>query len=211
MIFPILSINITEHIEHFISSMKTGVTVKQIEWYYGLASVDKASSLNFFTFIDYKIETLLFLSICGMLVLASFKASIKKVIFVSKCSMVVGLFLEFITMRLNNQELVAFVGSYKINVYTQSAKVFMLLVAVLLINMFFMQKEHTYALLLSLHTLVFLGVIMVSANNGFLLLITLENFSLLLYILTLTRKTYGGVAAGVKYFIFGTLGSIIIF
>jgi len=77
--------------------------------------------------------------------------------------------------------------------------------------MFFMQKEQSYSLILSLHTLVLLGVTMVSANNGFLLLITLENFSLLLYILTLTRKTYGGIAAGVKYFVFGTLGSIIIF
>jgi len=126
--------------------------------------------------------------------------------------MLVAAIAEFAAIKLGNVVgFTAFADSYKINIYTQSVKVFMLLVAILLINMFFMQKEQSYILILSLHTLVLLGTVMVSANNGFLLLITLENFSLMLYILTLSRKTYGGIAAGVKYFVFGTLGSIIIF
>jgi NADH:ubiquinone oxidoreductase subunit 2 (subunit N) len=77
--------------------------------------------------------------------------------------------------------------------------------------MFFMQNDRRSIIVLLLHTLVSVSIVMVSISNGFLLFITLETFSLLLYVLTLSRKTYGGIAAGVKYFVFGTLGSIIIF
>lgn len=109
------------------------------------------------------------------------------------------------------QSILAFQDSYKVNIYTQSTKIFVLVVAVLLLNLFFKQTEQTYLMILALHTLVLMGTVLISANNGFLLLIALENFSLQLYILTLTKKTYGGISAGVKYFVFGTLGSIIIF
>jgi NADH:ubiquinone oxidoreductase subunit 2 (subunit N) len=177
-----------------------------------LASLSKANDSSFFVFSTYKTETLLFLSLCVLLVLAALHVDIKKLVATSKFVIGLSALLEFITLRWGGLEhVVAFAESYKINSYTQSTKVLLLLVAVLLLNMFFMQNEQSYSLILCLHTLVFLSVILVSANNGFLLLITLENFSLLLYILTLKRKTHGGISAGVKYFVFGTLGSIIIF
>lgn len=48
-------------------------------------------------------------------------------------------------------------------------------------------------------------------NNFGLFIICLEGFSLTLYILATTKRTYGGVSAAVKYFIFGTLGSVLLY
>ena len=44
-----------------------------------------------------------------------------------------------------------------------------------------------------------------------LFIICLEGFSLSLYILATTGRTYGGVSAAIKYFVFGTLGSIFLY
>jgi NADH:ubiquinone oxidoreductase subunit 2 (subunit N) len=176
--------------------------------------MSKLTSVNFFTLEGYKIEILMFASLCALLVLASAKSSISATVRLSKGTMSLLMVWEFVSIKrggLEMNEILGFSESYKVTIYTQSAKIFILLLAVLLLNMFFMQQDQTHSLLLQLHTLVFLGLMLVSTNNGFLLLIVLESFSLLLYILTLSRKTYGGIAAGVKYFVFGTLGSIIIF
>jgi NADH-quinone oxidoreductase subunit N len=47
-----------------------------------------------------------------------------------------------------------------------------------------------------------------SADNLIVLLITLEGVSLASYILPTLGQTRGGVIAAVKYFVFGTVGSI---
>jgi len=53
--------------------------------------------------------------------------------------------------------------------------------------------------------------ILISAANFALLLLALEGFSLILYIMTTLDRSQGGVTAAVKYFTFGTLGSILLF
>jgi len=50
----------------------------------------------------------------------------------------------------------------------------------------------------------------ISSNNLALLFISLEGFSLILYILATVGRSNGGITAAVKYFIFGTAGSILI-
>lgn len=52
---------------------------------------------------------------------------------------------------------------------------------------------------------------LVGINNFGLFIICLEGFSLTLYILATAERTYGGISAAVKYFIFGTFGSILFY
>jgi NADH-quinone oxidoreductase subunit N len=44
-----------------------------------------------------------------------------------------------------------------------------------------------------------------------LFIVCLEGFSLTLYILASSSRTYGGISASIKYFVFGTLGSILLY
>lgn len=44
-----------------------------------------------------------------------------------------------------------------------------------------------------------------------LFLVCLEGFSLTLYILATVNRLYGGISAAIKYFVFGTLGSILLY
>lgn len=48
-------------------------------------------------------------------------------------------------------------------------------------------------------------------ENFALFLVCLEGFSLTLYILATTGRLYGGISAAIKYFAFGTLGSILLY
>lgn len=51
---------------------------------------------------------------------------------------------------------------------------------------------------------------MLSAGNLGLLFISLEGYSLILYVLASVGRLTGGVVSGVKYFAFGTIGSVFI-
>ena len=53
-----------------------------------------------------------------------------------------------------------------------------------------------------------LSLTIASCVNFAILLLALEGFSLLLYVVTTIDRSHGGVVAAVKYFTFGTLGSI---
>jgi NADH-quinone oxidoreductase subunit N len=53
--------------------------------------------------------------------------------------------------------------------------------------------------------------ILLEVTDFALFIICLEGFSLSLYILATTGRTYGGVSAAIKYFVFGTLGSIFLY
>lgn len=48
-------------------------------------------------------------------------------------------------------------------------------------------------------------------SNFGLFIVCLEGFSLTLYILATVGRTYGGISAAVKYFVFGTLGSVFLY
>lgn len=60
-------------------------------------------------------------------------------------------------------------------------------------------------------TIICLGLTIISnANDDFaLFLICLEGFSLSLYIMATINRTFGGISAAIKYFTFGTLGSVL--
>ena len=64
---------------------------------------------------------------------------------------------------------------------------------------------------LLMHITVALSCTIISSTNFALLLLSLEGFSLVLYIMTTLGRAYGGIIAAVKYFAFGTLGSIFLF
>jgi NADH-quinone oxidoreductase subunit N len=55
------------------------------------------------------------------------------------------------------------------------------------------------------------GWILLGVEDFALFLVCLEGFSLTLYILATTGRLYGGISAAIKYFIFGTLGSIFLY
>lgn len=55
------------------------------------------------------------------------------------------------------------------------------------------------------------GWALLELNDFALFLVCLEGFSLTLYILATVGRTYGGVSASIKYFVFGTLGSILLY
>lgn len=55
------------------------------------------------------------------------------------------------------------------------------------------------------------GWALLEINDFALFIVCLEGFSLTLYILATVGRTYGGVSASIKYFVFGTLGSILLY
>ncbi len=58
--------------------------------------------------------------------------------------------------------------------------------------------------------IVGLGIVLVSANNLMLMVVCLEALSLTSYVMATASRTFGSVTSAVKYFVFGTLGSMIV-
>lgn len=112
--------------------------------------------------------------------------------------------------------LTIFNNSIKIDIYTQFAKFFVLLILVsLCVYMPSLSSMSHYTNLCEVPILlslcVSLTLVILSCNHFALLIITLEGFSLILYILTTIDRTQGGITAAAKYFTFGTFGSILMF
>lgn len=59
--------------------------------------------------------------------------------------------------------------------------------------------------------LTFFSFISISTRSFPLMLIALEGVSLISYYIAMAEKRYGALAASVKYFIMGTLGSVFLF
>jgi NADH:ubiquinone oxidoreductase subunit 2 (subunit N) len=107
-------------------------------------------------------------------------------------------------------------NSFQSNIYTQSIKIIILLIVLSLfiyINSFLSIKNNININEVSIliYISIFLSFIIVSSTHFILLLLSLESFSLILYIMTTLDRTQGGVTSAVKYFTFGTLGSIFLF
>jgi NADH:ubiquinone oxidoreductase subunit 2 (subunit N) len=102
---------------------------------------------------------------------------------------------------------------YQINLFTQSIKFIMLIINIVIINFlpFLLKQSNMPEFPLLFQMLNSLSFIVISTSNLALLLLALEAFSLILYILTTFEHSHGGVTAAVKYFSFGTLGSILLF
>jgi NADH-quinone oxidoreductase subunit N len=107
-----------------------------------------------------------------------------------------------------------FEGSYTYTLWSQISKLIMLLTLGALYTLFpavLQSKMRLIELPLLLQVSAALCATIISSTNFALLLLALEGFSLTLYIMTALGRTYGGVTAAVKYFAFGTLGSVFLF
>jgi NADH:ubiquinone oxidoreductase subunit 2 (subunit N) len=131
------------------------------------------------------------------------------------CSLLLNLFgfmagFDF----LSEHSISIFEGSYTFNVFSQIFKVLMLLILGALYVLFptvLPTKMRVLELPVLLQISTALCATVISSTNFALLLLALEGFSLTLYIMTALGRNYGGVTASVKYFAFGTLGSIFLF
>jgi NADH:ubiquinone oxidoreductase subunit 2 (subunit N) len=131
------------------------------------------------------------------------------------CSLLVNLLgfamgFEFLT----SFNLVIFESSYTFSMFSQILKVLMLLLLGSLYILFptvLLTKMRVLELPVLLQICAALCSTIISSTNFALLLLALEGFSLSLYIMTALGRNYGGVTASVKYFAFGTLGSIFLF
>ena len=123
-----------------------------------------------------------------------------------------GMYTGFNFLSANS--ILLFDSSYSFTIFSQIFKIIMLLIVAALYALFpYVTGSNMRILELPLLlqiTLALCATILSSANLA-LLLLSLEGFSLILYIMTALGRTYGGITASVKYFAFGTLGSIFLF
>lgn len=107
-----------------------------------------------------------------------------------------------------------FDSSYTFSLFSQLAKLLVLILLGCLYSLFNITsklKIQGTELILLTQIAVALCCTAISSTNFALLLLALEGFSLILYIMTTMGRNYGGVTAAVKYFTFGTLGSVFLF
>jgi NADH:ubiquinone oxidoreductase subunit 2 (subunit N) len=107
-----------------------------------------------------------------------------------------------------------FDGSYTFSLFSQLAKLLVLILLGCLYSLFNTTsklKIQGIELILLTQVAVALCCTAISSTNFALLLLALEGFSLILYIMTTMGRNYGGITAAVKYFTFGTLGSVFLF
>ncbi len=115
---------------------------------------------------------------------------------------------------LSSHSIYIFESSYSFTMFSQLVKVLVLGVMSAMYALFPYVKDSNMRLLelpLLMQITLALCSTVLSSNNLALLLLSLEGFSLILYIMTALGRTYGGITASVKYFAFGTLGSIFLF
>jgi len=115
---------------------------------------------------------------------------------------------------LASYNILLFAGSYSFTMFSQVLKIVMVLIVAALYTLFPYVTGSNMRILelpLLLQITVALCATILSSANLALLLLSLEGFSLILYIMTALGRTYGGITASVKYFAFGTLGSIFLF
>jgi len=106
--------------------------------------------------------------------------------------------------------------SYAISSYTQINKLVLLaiyLVVFILIGTYTKFKDEISGKNLYEYTVIYWlialsSIMLISIDNLIIFLIALEGISLASYMLPTLGQTRGGVISAVKYFVFGTLGSI---
>jgi NADH-quinone oxidoreductase subunit N len=123
-------------------------------------------------------------------------------------------FILSLTINIVNSSswLANYFNLYNINIFFTSIILFMIIV------MFSSLTNNIYVKeVISLETLILMQLVccfgwsLLNINNFALFIVCLEGFSLTLYILATTDRSFGGVTASIKYFIFGTLGSILLY
>lgn len=130
-------------------------------------------------------------------------------------SLIASIFTLFLNFdAISGVKLHIFSGLYMFTSATQIFKIVLLLLTGALYTLFPRASHSSFRSLelpLLMQITLALCVTILSANNFALILLALEGFSLTLYIMTALGRTYGGITASVKYFAFGTLGSIFLF
>lgn len=102
-------------------------------------------------------------------------------------------------------------GAYQISLWSQCVKILVLILAVFFIIYFDLGELVPNEFMKFLIIFILLAFILASNRSFFLLLISLEGISLLAYVTAAAEKSYGGIAAAVKYFSIGALGSVLLF
>jgi proton-translocating NADH-quinone oxidoreductase chain N len=105
---------------------------------------------------------------------------------------------------------------YTLDIFTQTSKITILVLYIIifsLVGVYSQVKDRLTGKNLYEYTVVYwlilmFALILMSADNLIVLLIALEGVSLASYILPTLGQTRGGVIAAVKYFVFGTIGSV---
>lgn len=108
-----------------------------------------------------------------------------------------------------------FDNTYQLNFWTQVVKLFVVLISLFLLslNNFAPNSNNLFKVELPILIVIviLLNFVLISTTSFIVLLLALEGFSLSLYIMAAMSQTHGGVTAAVKYFSYGTLGSIFLF
>jgi len=133
-------------------------------------------------------------------------------LYISLALNLAGLYAGFEFLSANS--IFLFDSSYSFTMFSQIFKLLMLLIVGGLYTLFPYVTSSNMRILelpLLLQITLALCATIISSSNLALLLLSLEGFSLILYIMTALGRTYGGITASVKYFAFGTLGSIFLF
>ena len=129
------------------------------------------------------------------------------------CSLliIVITWLWFYLIPMNDCTITFLEGTYSINFYTQFLKIIITISTLYLYKYFNLpsNKINAAELPLLIHICTLLTFIIISCTNFAILLLSLEGFSLALYILTTIDRSRGGITAAAKYFVFGTLGSVL--
>lgn len=119
---------------------------------------------------------------------------------------------------LKDTSLYLFDGAFCVNFATQVFKLVFLLISAVVFLLFqrnaapdITDSAPIKELAALLIFVMALGCVLISTNNFVILLLALEGVSLALYIMSAMSQTHGGVTAAVKYFAYGTLGSIFLF
>lgn len=105
-------------------------------------------------------------------------------------------------------------GLYRIDYFTQMSKFFMFIIWLglyrFLDSLAASCSQGIAEFPILSHLVLCFSLTMVSSGNFALLLICLEGFSLILYIMATIGRLHGGITAAAKYFAFGTAGSVLI-
>lgn len=148
--------------------------------------------------------------------------AIQKTSYYALLMTLIALVIPLCLLLLNNDSEIwsssyyVFQNTYTINAYTQTLKIIVILSLLVIYQYFDIFLNSKYILNagelpLLIHISLFLIFIIISCSHFAILLLALEGFSLILYILTTIDRSHGGITASVKYFTFGTLGSILLF
>jgi len=135
----------------------------------------------------------------------------KKLLKIFESVLIIIIFLLGLNLILYDNEIYLFNNSYIINIYTQICKLLSILILYCILRMgkgMFITNNYTESIILYNICSLF-GLLMISITHVGILILALEGFSLSLYILSASNKLQGGIMASVKYFTFGTLGSMI--